>query len=70
MNLKEKEPLTDEELDTVVGGADYLYEKVFDKGMGECYRVTTEDNTILVSLNDWDNWKKLQLEKGHTISPL
>ena len=70
MNLKERELLTDEELDTVVGGTDYLYERVFDKGMGDCYRLTNDDSTVLVAVNDWEDWLKQQKEKGNTVSPL
>ena len=68
MNLKERELLTDEELDTVVGGKTYEYEFVEDTENGDFYRCNIYDNdnstTICIPANEWDKWVNSSTQTG------
>ncbi len=62
--------LTDEELDNISGGRDYVYELI-EGEKGKYYKCTTTDGTrsICVGEDKWNEWLKILAERGDTIQP-
>lgn len=60
--------LTEEELDNVSGGRDYVYE-LKEGPKGKYYRCTSTDGTKTtnIAFDRWDEWLKLLAGRGDTI---
>ena len=58
--------LTEEELNNISGGKNYIYEIVHGP-KGDYYKCTSGNRTIAIGVKKWKEWLDLLAERGDTI---